>query len=182
MQSKINFFITGLPRSGTAWASNFLTWKDSTCYHELLYQIEDISIYNEILDSSSGRFTGDSDTMLVYLLPWIKKEYPDSKFIFIKRDVEEVRKSLKNNGFSTLNLDELNRQLEWNIEHIDGMVIDFKDLFEDFERVWNYIGIPSFPHERHDMLKTTRIDNAINFMDAEYSSYQPIINSIEERI
>ena len=171
------FFITGLPRSGTAWVANYLTYGNSFCYHEGLMLNDKIHDYSAMLDATNADVVGDSDTIIAAVLPWLYEKYPDAKYVFIKRDVEDVEQSLINNGFSTHKIPEITRSLKWGMSHIKSMTISFDDLFENMERVCEYIGVDCFTPERDELLRHMRIDECKRYTDMKPYNVGTLINS-----
>jgi hypothetical protein len=154
------YFIIALPRSGTAWLANFLTWGDSFCYHEGVYEQDDFSEYTAMLEGNPAKHVGDCDTGLTLLLPWLYKTYPNAKYVFIQRDIEDIKRSAIKAGFSTHLLSECLRRVEWGLRVMNPLVIQFDDLFTDTKRIWDYIGLTDFPEERHAMLRDMKMDDS----------------------
>lgn len=85
------FFITGFPRSRTAWLANFLTYKDSFCFHDLSMDRATIQDMKDTLHSLGFcRYAGNSDSALFLYPQDMKALFPDSQYVLIKRDVNEV--------------------------------------------------------------------------------------------
>ena len=170
-----NYFIIGLPRSGTAWTANFLTWGNSYCHHEGIYECDGFDSFSDILNVAE--YAGDSGTALVMVLPWLYERFSDAKFVFIKRDVARIKDSLQRLNMSTTCIKEGARALQWGIDNIPSMVIEFDDLFADTQKVWEYIGLKDFPVRRHTMLKNMKVDNADKFSDAAPMNYTQYMGS-----
>jgi hypothetical protein len=157
------YFIISLPRCGTGWIANFLTWGDSFCYHEGIYEHDDFNDYADMLENNSAKHVGDSDTGLVKLLPFLHKRFPDAKYVFVRRNMEDIRKSTIKAGFSTVQLKTLNDGLEWGLKYMNPLVVEFDDLFTDTQRIWDYIGLTDFPTERHNMLRDMKMDDSAKY-------------------
>lgn len=80
----LDYCITGLPRSGTAWLANFLSTGDSLCVHE-------ITNYNMV--RTHHKYFGTADSSF-----W-KAPVPYKKLIYIDREEEAVIQSIINKGF-----------------------------------------------------------------------------------
>lgn len=84
------FFVTGLPRSRTAWLANFLTAQGALCVHEgLLYGQEPLIAW---LQASTRR--GLSDSMLSIHWQAIFAHFQDYRLVIIERDPEQCWESL----------------------------------------------------------------------------------------
>ena len=89
----IDFAIIALPRSGTAWAANFLTCDDKICLHDPL-----ATMNLEELQNHSG---GISCTAM-----WLNHEFVYSnikRWIILERDVQEVNQYAVNAGYEPFN-------------------------------------------------------------------------------
>jgi len=162
----LNYFITGLPRSGTAWLANALTWGNSFCHHEGVVGCKDMKEYSAKLARTDAEYIGDSDTALALVLPWLYARFPDARYVFVRRNAEDVNRSLVKAGLSTQNTKEAKRAIESWISIADCMVIEFEDLFDNVHEVWDYIGLPDFPKERFEMLKHMKVDDSQRFVNS----------------
>ncbi len=91
------FFVTGLPRSRTAWMSAFLTTGETLCYHEPschIAKIEDISTF---FDSTFYKHIGVSESSLGFFIEWILENIKPRTLI-IERDIAEVKESMRQIG------------------------------------------------------------------------------------
>lgn len=82
----MNFFVTGLPRSRTAWCANFLTYDGRHCWHDLLGEYESVETMSKDLDEGDGI----ADPFL--LLNWhvVAREFPDARWVVIHRDFDDA--------------------------------------------------------------------------------------------
>jgi hypothetical protein len=85
------YFITGLPRSRTAWLANFMTYGSSFCYHELLRERGAAGML-EAMTSDRYDHVGNSDCGI----PFFAKYLPGTglKLIVVRRNADEVINSL----------------------------------------------------------------------------------------
>lgn len=171
------FFITGFPRSGTAWVANYLTHGNSFCYHEGLATHKSIDTFSDMLNDTEAEHVGDSDTVIAGVLPWLYEKYPDAKYVFIERDQADVEQSLVENGFSTYKLPELKRSLEWGKQHIPSMKVTFDDLFDSMESICDYIGVNCFSEKRNNLLRHMRIDECKKYQTMQPYNVGTLINS-----
>ena len=102
------FFITGLPRSRTAWFSVATSTPESVCHHEPTAWLSDWPELVRLWTESKFRYVGISDSGLGMLLPSILDELRPRTLI-IRRSVDQVETSLNQFGISS---PRLRRRLE----------------------------------------------------------------------
>lgn len=83
-----SFFITGLPRSRTAWWAVFLSHDRSFCYHEALL-ISTPYQWKIMFQSLMYPFVGNSDSGLAFFADEVRECFPDSPIVIIERSPEE---------------------------------------------------------------------------------------------
>ena len=89
------FFITGLPRTRSAWSSHYFNTEDSYCLHEFTGRLKDISEAKGFLKSKGKLISGSADSALVYYQDEIEKQFGiDVPIVIVKRDTLEVLDSL----------------------------------------------------------------------------------------
>lgn len=90
------FFITGLPRSRTAWISAlFNTHEDVICLHEPINQFGSWETIKDYMDSLPYKHVGVSDSTIAIHSYFFKENFSNCPVIFVKRDENEVINSLK---------------------------------------------------------------------------------------
>lgn len=141
----ISFMVLGLPRSGTAWAANWLTTDRSLCLHEPLFEHH----YSDLDGIETDKVLGISCTGSSMFRSWVNG-HPARKVI-LHRDRAEVDASLARIGMDPV-------PPSVNLDGIDGLHVHWLDLFERPDRVWNLV----FPGwrmdvERHAMLRRLRV-------------------------
>jgi hypothetical protein len=139
----IHFMVLGLPRSGTAWASNWLTDSLMVCHHDPLFQHP-----VEALDSlpCDERVLGIADTGL-WKFPEFLASHPARK-VMLHRDLDEVNASLRRSG-----LPPVSRTHERMLWEIDGAHCDWRMLFEQPRFIYHYLfGVVMLDTLRHSML------------------------------
>jgi len=159
----VNFYITGLPRSRTAWFANFFTYGDSFCYHEASkFWVHNKSLAS-VMSGADTRYVGNSDSGLLLYFDEIIRDAPSAKWVIIKRDKNEVEKSLKRifkHGYTDV-LDIASGLLDRCAAITCAMVVDFDALreFDIMERIWTHClpDIP-FPVERWRMLNDMKVE------------------------
>lgn len=125
------FFITGFPRSRTAWTATYLTQGNIHCFHDGLVECDEVKGLRSLFESAGKPFVGNSDPANALFHPFLMEAFPDANWFVIWREPKEVLKSLE--------------RLQWGcpekivkawtraLEHIQGygaFKVDFKDLSE----------------------------------------------------
>ena len=138
----IDFMILALPRSGTTWASNWLTTDTTLCLHDPLYHTH----YADLDKIKSNKVLGVSCTGL-YHIPNYINAHPARKII-LRRDLAEINKSLDEIGLPVLtHADEV------KLNNIKGIHIDYSEIFNNPKAIYEYLTQKPFDEERHRMLK-----------------------------
>lgn len=89
------FFIVGLPRSRTAWLANLLTNGDAFCFHEAARTVGTLEELAAKFKAGEGEyaFIGDAGPAIAEFMPSALSFFPEAKWVFIKRDVDEAYES-----------------------------------------------------------------------------------------
>lgn len=91
--TKTPFFVTGLPRSGTAWMATFLSGCPGvTCSHEALRHLERIEDLPGALPEAP--FSGTADSALPFFLDEIEEMFPDAPWILLDRAETASREAI----------------------------------------------------------------------------------------
>lgn len=90
MSASGQFFITGFPRSRTAWLANLFTTGASLCAHEGFLEGEDVLV--EWLKAGSNR--GNSDSSLGLHWARLMEEFPSARVAIIERKESDSFESL----------------------------------------------------------------------------------------
>ena len=165
-----NFFITGLPRSRTAWFSAFFTGNNSFCYHEIIRVSNDFESVIDKLTNRKEMYVGNSDSSLPIWMDKIDHILRDSPIVIIERDIEEVSNSLKTlykEYDYTKILDLTLERLEVVKKRYNYISVDYNDLDHQtcLEDIWSYC-IPNIPFDK-DKFETLRTIN----ISIDYKSY-----------
>lgn len=159
------FFICALPRSGTAWLANFLTWGDCFCFHEGLCGCESLAQLQARFDRARTPFVGCSDTALAHVLPAVYQHWPDAKYVFLSRDVDDVCASLERLKLPTAAIGDMLLPFWWGFSNIpNSMTIEYETLFSSatMKDVWAFLELEDpFPFERFQMLRDMRVEEGI---------------------
>mgnify|MGYP003658643839 CR=1 FL=1 len=145
------FWITGLPRSRTAWMSAFLTNGDVFCHHEFLKDCTSREMFYEAMSVQDKRI-GNSDTGLV--VTDFQTRFPDSKTVIIDRDPVDVYVSLSE-IYEGINLDNFWSMVQ-DISELKGMRVPFDRLDDEMPNICEYLDIP-YDKARHELFKILNI-------------------------
>jgi hypothetical protein len=125
------FFITGYPRSMTAWLSVALDCaheRDGKSMEEFLKEIE------------CGKQVGDSNSISSMFYAEIKERFPDSKWVIIEREKEECLESFcKVSKLPKRTCNELFNCLEYYISKISpALRVKFCDIPIRLKEIWEW--------------------------------------------
>lgn len=157
------FFITGLPRSRTAWLANFLTFKDSFCFHDGMQYCSPEMGLKMLFEHRQEKHVGNSDSSIPFYIDKIPEVFPDAKFVIVKRDFNDVEASLnKVMGFDSAPLLRLcNEYLTMMEKKVECLTVTFDELntIEGCNKVWKHC-LPDIPFDymRWEMLKDLKIE------------------------
>lgn len=160
MKSK-PFFITGLPRSRTAWLSAFMSNGRNICYHEPIYKMRDIEDIKQFYDCEYYNHVGVSDSGLGFFVDWILDNI-GAKTVIVDRDINEVEASLKQLGLPASDyLEQLYKKLQSVRNHPLVLWIPFEALSE--KRVvqkiyWHLMQGESFDEARYEEFNKMNIE------------------------
>lgn len=150
------FFITGLPRSRTAWLANLFTTDRSFCHHDLSCRVGSLK---ELLFLLRKRHVGDSDSGLMAIYPQLIERLPDSPWVLVRRDFDLAWESLSRflTGTMLTNLtDEVRMELRQSYDDVcrlmlgnpKCLIVDFTTLanITQIDRVWRHC-LPDLPFD-----------------------------------
>lgn len=157
------FFITGLPRSRTAWLSTFFTGNNSFCYHEILRISDGLDDAIEKLLNRKEMYVGNSDSSLPLWMDKIDHVLQHSPIVIIERDVNEVNNSLINlfgDVGWTESIDLILENLEIIKKRYNYISVDYNELDKQscLELISDFC-IPNIPFDKDkfETLKTINI-------------------------
>lgn len=154
------FFITGLPRSRTAWLANLFTYKNSYCFHELSRIGADPFQMLQKLRSRTEAHVGTSDQLAPYYIDFMAERLDDFRIVVIKRPKIECKISIANwLGHADYEVEHKIDELEKKIEVMQSTYETKEILYNDLnhpnviKELW-YHCVPSitFDEDRFDML------------------------------
>lgn len=137
----IEFMVISAPRSGSTWAANWLTTDTSLCFHDLLSTTH----YSEWDKTKSNKTLGVSDTGIGVFNEFLNNH--PAKKVILHRPFEEINKSLADIGYPILTD-------HWNgaLEKINGMHVNWLDIFDNPKPIYEYLMNKEFDPERHSEL------------------------------
>lgn len=144
----IDFMIIAAPRSGTAWAANWLTTERTLCLHDPLFERH----YSEIEDlAEPGREFGVACTGLANFPEWLKSH--PAKKVILQRRPDQV-----NAACDSLGLPPVPQEFFDNLMKIDGLHVPWTWLFNKPENIHRYLfGDRPFDARRHQLLASLNV-------------------------
>ena len=144
MSNKI--FITGLPRSRTAWFAEYFD-----LLHEGLMHCRSLEDYYEKVDESKG----DSDTALFFKWFEIAEHYNNPPLLIVMRNSKDVENSLAKFGME-FNSDYAISCLSNIIRNYDNtMLVPFDEINDRLPEICLFFGVPY--DKSKDQLKDKRV-------------------------
>lgn len=142
----IQFMVLGAPRSGTTWASNWLTTDRTLCLHDPLAKWTK----DELLTLESSKVLGVSCTALALFPNWVNA-HPARKVI-LRRPLSEIDVSLSHIGLPAASH-------AWNgvLDRIEGVHIDWREMFQRPRAIYEYLLDLPFDPERWAALRETNV-------------------------
>lgn len=148
------FFITGLPRSRTAWMAAFLSDGDVFCHHDLLNYCLTREAFYDGMRRGPHR-TGNSDGGLV--ITDFQSKFPASRTVVIQRDRDESFASLVELFPPDLPVNRAAFEtMADNIDRLKGMKVGFSDLDSAMPDICEYLDLPYNP-DRHELFSRLNI-------------------------
>ena len=149
----MNFYITGLPRSRTAWMSNFFTTDRTFCYHEGVNGCDSIKSYKDRLNMFQYSHVGDSNTYYPYI-----NLGQNAPIIVILRDIKEVQRSLEV-LFGKMDYTPILEETRSKLLKLDALFVQFNDVNNRLEEIWNHcIKDIKFDHKRANELSKMKVE------------------------
>lgn len=136
--------LLGMPRSGTTWASNWLTTDTTLCLHDPLFQYH----YDELDSIESDKTLGVSCSGLFLFPDWVNA-HPARKVI-VHRDIAEIGASLERIGLPAT---------AWatSLDRLSGIHVHWTKLFDAPHFIYEYLLQRPFDTERHALLKAINV-------------------------
>jgi len=204
------FIITGLPRSGTTWLSNFIMTDDLVCLHDcigfsitpdelltydmgLTFTAKPLSILVVSPYRSTSHLTqfGISDTT-IWLFPDVIQEciFRDIPIIVIERDLSEINQSLTELKLPNVTKDQYEQFEDFCNKFPQLLRISFADMFSDneslslnvLEQIWNKCHDQKFNIQRAKLLRLIDIQPKFNSLVPNTEIFRSTINSLYNQI
>ena len=177
------FFITGLPRTRTAWMSQFFTTNESYCYHEALRKAVTTSKVADTMLCREEYYVGNSDSSLPFYIDDMMEYFPDAPILIIERDVFEVDQSLRNlfGGNHDEILLKTMRQLDRIKDEYYTVSVNFEELDDPavVEDVWKYL-IPAIPFDKGHFERFNELNISINKKKYMSSITEETVETVNE--
>lgn len=172
------FFITGLPRSRTAWLANFLTFGASFCYHEGLLGCRSLDDLYRKMDALKRPVCGDADTALLHFVSRLREENPEAEIVLIVRSLVDVTLSHARLGAPTTHLMASQAKLE-EARPYCSRVIAYDSLGDEQTVKGLYTSLTglSWSHARWTLLRDTVVQMDLKKFCAKVLQER---NSLEE--
>lgn len=160
----ISFMVIAAPRSGTTWASNWLTTDRSLCYHGLAATKH----YTEWDAIESDRMLGVSEPSICMFPEWLN-QHPARKVI-LHRDAEEIAQSL---GMPAR---------DWGLDKIEGVHVPWTALFEEPRAIYEFLLQRDFDPERHAILADLEINHMLEKVKMDPAVARRMVADLRERM
>jgi hypothetical protein len=159
------FFITGYPRSRTAWLANLLTYKNTFCWHEALLRFRGPTAFQRAAAKRPEVHVGTADSSLGTCAEALLRLYPKAPWVLIVRDRSEVIESLKGTPVPAILgesledvLDQFMVALQPVADHSNTMIVGYHALEEEavVREIMAHCA-PSVPWDRERWLMLDRL-------------------------
>lgn len=87
------FFISGLPRSKTAWLANFLSGGNTICLHDAFTRCARVEDLKAIMENLPYQNVGHADPANLLFSNRLREVFPQAKWVLVNRDPFEARQS-----------------------------------------------------------------------------------------
>jgi len=143
----IEFMLLAAPRSGTTWAANWLTTDTTLCLHDppLNWTKEEMANL-----SSPGKTLGVACTGLALLPAWVNAH--PAKKVILHRSLTEIDASLAEIG-----LPPCSEQWMGVLDRIDGVHLDWEEMFSRPKAIYEYLLDRPFDAERWALLRQMNV-------------------------
>lgn len=154
------FFITGLPRSRTAWFANLFTHKDSYCFHEATLRCNTPDDLRQIMQSRPEKYVGNSDSGIPLFWNALNDRFPFIPVVVVQRDIEDAMRSYQEAIDQNITGIQIIHDCLPKVKGKNVINVDFNDLSNEdtIKRIWRHC-VPDVPFdsERWAMLEALRV-------------------------
>lgn len=150
-----NFFITGLPRSRTAWLATYFSMLDGVhCYHEGLKGCRSEEHFRRRMTCIPNAIVGNSDSVLP--LTSFRQMFPDAPLVVIERPIEQVLWSMKQLKLDGPGAVEVAALTYAKLEGLGGFRVQFDAIDDDLPDICFHIGV-EYDQRKHQLLRKMNI-------------------------
>lgn len=161
--------VLGAPRSGTAWAANWLSTDRTLCLHDPLFKHH----YSDLEHIQTRKRLGIACTGSALFPDWVL-HHPAPKLI-LHRNFDEINCSLDRVGLPGL------PPLWYTgvLDQIDGLHVDWQELFHNPEPIWSHL-LPDIPFdaERHAMLRELEVQIRYEGVDVNPTAVRRLMREL----
>lgn len=160
---KTPFFITGLPRSRTAWLANLFTTDTTICYHDRPFESK--------LCNREDKKVGFSCSEIIWSYQSIHYEFPTARWLVVVRDGDDSLRSFKRfaskNKMDTEERSDLTDNWKGRCQFISEILrepcvfgIHYEELENEWavRRAWELLVEAEFDSERFHLLQELRVE------------------------
>ena len=178
----------GLPRSRTAWLSQFLSYRDWFCAHEQLRYMRNL---DDVKSWLSQPKTGTSETAAAPFWRLILKYAPETKFVIIRRPVHEVVESLMNVELfdepkydrsvlyeNISRLDAKLEQIEHRAQHMISLRYDDLKRLPVCEQIFEYCLPYKFDEDWWIWLDSNNVQCSVTALNRYHTAYKPQLDKL----
>lgn len=161
-----HFFIYSLPRSGSAWLSQFLSQPGSFCYHEPLADWPDGFL--DKLEARPEPCTGAIDTSAYNVNIGFSKDW---KVFALHRPLGEIRLSSEKLGFC-VNWDNAYTKFRAKVDNVEVIQYHLLSDIVYLRDLWHRVVGKGFDQERTEYLMEMNIQRSVNSVIARLRGYK----------
>lgn len=138
---RTTFFIACLPRSGSAWLSNYLTYGNTFCFHDALKHCfsDGPTHLKEVFDKVDTKYVGNADPANVLFQDCLIREFPSSKWVIIEREYKESEEAIRKLGLKPNGLPSIQVKLEELRGKLNPLVIPYRELTNRADEIGEYV-------------------------------------------
>lgn len=158
----MDYFVIGLPRSKTAWMSNYLTYENSLCLHEGIFYYGLNGLLTMV--PPSMKLFGNSDPSNLFVIEHLLEVRPNAKWVYIERDIEDCRKSASKVGVSDKVFNQMLIKLRMfkSLNITNNITIPFDFSIKNLQDLNSFLGIPFSKTRAESLMKlNVQIDDKI---------------------
>lgn len=175
------FFVTGLPRSRSAWIANYLSYGTTFCFHDALKDCQaGVSRLHSIFDVKAN-VVGNSDPANALVQDKLIERFPGAKWVVVDRPFNEVKASVEALGVDTAPLYRLQLKIEELRLKVKPLIVPYGALDSSIKDIARYVN-PEWhhPEARHEMLVHMNVQTDVAWAKSEMAKRGPGISHLYE--